>query len=123
MNQTEPLPFFSVVIPAYNGERYFPATLESVIKQTTHDWEIVVVDDGSSDGTPGLLAGYAAKYPQIRIFRNEQNSGIAKTLNRGIREARGEWIVRLDSDDLFTTDYLETLRSFIAELPHSSCFI
>ena len=123
MNQTKPLPFFSVVIPAYNSERYLPATLESVIGQTIRDWEIVVVDDASSDGTPELLARYAAKYPQIRIFRNEQNSGIAKTLNRGIREARGEWIARLDSDDLFTPGYLGTLRSFIAELPHSPCFI
>lgn len=116
-------PFFSVVIPACNSEKYLPATLESVISQTFPDWEVVLVDDASSDGTPGIMDGYAEKYPRIRVFRNKENIGIAKSLNRGIREARGAWIARLDSDDLFIPGYLETLRSFIAKLPHQNCFV
>lgn len=120
---TAPSPFFTVVMPACNGENYLSLAIESVIGQTFQDWEMIVVDDASSDGTPEILAGYASTCPSIRVLRNEENSGIAKTLNRGIREARGEWIVRLDSDDLFVSDYLETLGSVITKLPHPRYFI
>jgi glycosyltransferase involved in cell wall biosynthesis len=123
MSQTDFSPFFSIVMPVYNGERYLSPAIESVIGQTVRNWEMIAVDDASLDGTPAILAKYAAKYSNIRFFRNEENSGIAKTLNRGIREARGEWIVHLDSDDFFTPDYLETLQSFIAELRNPDCFI
>jgi glycosyltransferase involved in cell wall biosynthesis len=123
MSQTASSPFFSVVMPVYNGESFLSQAIESVIAQTARDWEMIVVDDASLDGTPGILAGYTSKYSNIRVFRNEENIGIAKTLNRGIREARGEWIVHLDSDDLFIPEYLETLQSFIARLRHPYCFI
>ncbi|MFZ5802833.1 MAG: glycosyltransferase family 2 protein [Candidatus Omnitrophota bacterium] len=116
-------PFFSVVIPVYNGENFLSAAIDSVLAQPFRDWELVVVDDMSQDKTPTILARYAAAHPNIRPVRNEENLGIAKSLNRGIRESRGEWIVRLDCDDLFARDYLETLRGFIETLPHGYCFV
>lgn len=119
----KPLPFFSIIMPVYNGERYLSMAIESVIAQTVHNWEMIAIDDKSSDGTTEILARYSAKHPHIRVFRNEENTGVAKSLNRGIREARGEWIVRLDGDDLFACDYLEILQSFVPKLSNPDCFI
>ncbi len=106
-------PFFSVVMPVYNGQTYLVKAIESVLAQTDADWEFVIIDDCSQDQTPQILATYASKDKRIRIISNEQNIRVAKSLNRGISSAKGKWIVRLDADDIFTTNYLKTLRSYV----------
>lgn len=87
----------SAIIPVYNQERYLAEAIESVLGQTFEDVELIVVDDGSTDRTPEIIAGYRGG---LRAFR-EPNSGWASALNLGIREARGEWIGWLSSDDLW----------------------
>lgn len=104
-------PFFSVIMPVYNGQSYVSYAIESVLAQTETDWELVIIDDHSTDQTPEILASYALKDPRVRIVTNRENLRIAKTLNRGIKFAGGIWIVRIDADDFFTPNYLKTLRA------------
>lgn len=116
-----PRPFFSVVMPVYNGERYVSETIESVLAQTDPDWELVIVDDFSGDRTSEILAAYSAKDKRLRGISNQENRKAAGSLNRGIRAARGEWIAHIDADDIFTPDYLKTLRPH-AEKAAFECF-
>ncbi|HUT35664.1 MAG TPA: glycosyltransferase [Planctomycetota bacterium] len=96
------MPRVSVVIPAFNAERYLRETLESVLAQTYRDFEVVVVDDGSSDGTAELAASFGEP---VRCIR-QANAGPSAARNRGIREARGELIAFVDSDDLWLPEKL-----------------
>lgn len=112
-----PRPFFSVVMPVYNGEAYVGNAIESVLTQSEPDWELVIVDDLSDDRTPEILEMCAQKDDRIRIFHNEKRLNIAPSLNRGIAFARGRWIVRLDADDAFNSDYLSILRRSLGADP------
>lgn len=96
-------PRVSVVIPVYNGMAYLRETLESVFAQTCPDFELIVVDDGSTDDTPRIIASYGSR---IRSFR-QPNGGGASAINLGIRQARGEWIAWLSADDLWSPTKLE----------------
>ncbi len=87
----------SVVIPVFNQERYLGMAIESVLAQTFRDFELIIVDDGSTDGTPNVIGRYGE---QVRPF-HKPNGGGASALNLGIREARGEWIAWLSSDDVW----------------------
>ncbi len=106
-----PTPAVSIVIPVYNGAHLLDATLQSVFEQTFGDFEILVIDDGSTDSTRELLASYGER---IRVFE-QQNGGASSARNRGIRHARGEFIAFLDGDDLWDADKLrlqvEALRA------------
>ena len=100
-------PLVSVVTPAYNCEKYLRQTVDSVVQQTFEQWEMIVVDDCSTDGTLALAQQLAAEEPRIRVFRNETNQGVSLTRNFGIRQARGKYIALLDGDDLWEPDKLE----------------
>jgi glycosyltransferase involved in cell wall biosynthesis/uncharacterized coiled-coil protein SlyX len=91
-------PFLSVLIPAYNVARYLPECLDSILSQGESRIEIVVVDDGSTDGTGEVLARYAAADPRIRLFPQEHR-GVSVAHNRLLEEARGEWLYFCDADD------------------------
>ncbi len=105
-------PTFSVVVPVYNHAPYVGAALDSILAQTDPDWEAVVVDDGSTDGTPRIVDQYARQDPRIRVY-HKPNGGVASALNRGVSEARGEWICWLSSDDLFERTKLEVHREWM----------
>jgi len=94
-------PQVSIVIPAYNAEKTVRQTVESVIAQSFTDWEMIVVDDCSQDGTLPILEELAAKDERIRVLSNEENNGVSYSRNRGVQEARAEWIAFLDSDDVW----------------------
>jgi glycosyltransferase involved in cell wall biosynthesis len=101
----------SVVVPTHNRSRLLPLSLRSVQRQRGVDLEIIVVDDGSTDDTPRLLAGLE---PPVVVIRHERSLGVSAARNRGIAEARGEWVAFLDDDDLWAPDklalQLEALR-------------
>lgn len=100
----------SVVVPVYNVERYVARCLNSLLRQTYHNIEIVVINDGSTDDSYKICQEIAAKDSRIRLFTQE-NKGLAAVRNRTIAEARGEYIAFLDSDDLFAPTFVEeTLR-------------
>ena len=109
----------SIILPAYNAERYLPHALDSVLAQTHTHFELIVVDDGSKDGTLDLAYGYQARDPRVRVF-TQRNGGIARALNRAAREARYKWLARMDADDLMVPNRLERQLAFLAENPELS---
>ena len=92
----------SVIIPTYNSARYLAEAVDSVLAQTFSDFEVLVIDDGSTDETEELMRRYAGR---VRCFR-QQNSGVAEARNRGIRESRGKFVSFLDADDTWLPDKL-----------------
>lgn len=97
----------SIVMPAYNCEKYVEDTIKSVINQTYKNWELIVLDDGSKDNTANIINGLAAQDKRIKFYQNEKNQGVSATRNRGIALSRGEWIAFLDSDDMWQDEKLK----------------
>ncbi len=95
-------PEISVVLPVYNGGRFVGEAVDSILRQTFEDFEFIIVDDGSTDTTPSVLQ--KVRDSRIRVIKNESNKGIVYSLNRGIAEARGAYIARMDSDDVALPD-------------------
>jgi glycosyltransferase involved in cell wall biosynthesis len=108
-------PKVSVVIPVYNRARYIGEAIASILAQSLRDFELIVVDDGSSDGTPEAVE--RIRDPRIRLVRNAGNLGIPQTRNRGLQEARGEYIAWLDSDDLALPQRLQVQVDFLDQAP------
>jgi glycosyltransferase involved in cell wall biosynthesis len=98
-------PLFSIGLPCYNAAATLPATIRSIVAQTCSDWELVAVDDGSTDGTGALLAGIEDS--RVRAICDPVNRGLPYRLNQTVREARGKYFVRMDADDLMFPDRLE----------------
>jgi glycosyltransferase involved in cell wall biosynthesis len=105
----------SVIIPAYNAQKFLKDTIDSVKKQTYPDWEIIVVNDGSTDGTPDILEKEAD--PRIKMV-HQLNGGVSSARNNGLKEAIGEYVVFLDADDLFTPEFIEARVNFLKLNPH-----
>lgn len=97
----------SIIMPAYNAERYIEAAIRSVVKQTVLDWELLIVDDCSTDATAEIAMKFAAKDDRIVVLQNEKNKGVTASRNRAIAHAESDWIAFLDSDDLWREDKLE----------------
>lgn len=104
----------SVIIPVYNAEEFIRETLDSLLEQTISDYEIICVNDGSTDGTLDVLHEYEKKNEQIRVI-DQPNQGAAVARNRGMEEALGAYLSILDSDDLFEPNMLERLHSTACE--------
>ena len=100
---------FSVIMPAYNRAAFIGAALHSVVAQTLGDWECIVVDDGSTDGTCAVVREMAAKEPRIRLIE-QANAGPGAARNKGAAAATGKYLAFLDSDDLWMPWALETYR-------------
>jgi glycosyltransferase involved in cell wall biosynthesis len=104
------LPTLSIVVPVYNVAPYLPRCLESLAALNPPADEIIVVDDGSTDDCPAILAGFAARLPQMRVIRQE-NGGLSAARNTGLDAARGKYLAFVDSDDFVSPDaYAEALR-------------
>ncbi len=110
------LPLVSVAICTYNGERYLAATLDSVLAQTYPNMEVVVVDDGSRDGTVSIVRQYAERDSRIRWFARE-NAGLPASRNYAFAQARGEWIAIIDQDDLCYPERLARQIAVAAAYP------
>ena len=107
----------SIIVPVYCAEKYIEETVQSVLAQTLEDWELLLVDDCSGDGTWKILQKLqeADERGRIRIFRQETNQGAASARNRGLWEAKGRYIAYLDADDLWHPDKLERQMVFLQE--------
>ncbi|MCS6923469.1 MAG: glycosyltransferase, partial [Fimbriimonadales bacterium] len=110
-----PRPKVSVITPAYNVAPYLAQCIESVQAQTLTDWEMIIVDDASTDGTAQVAARYLAD-PRIRFLQNERNMGAGYTRNRALDAAQGEWIAVLDADDWYRPERLEKLVAFAEQM-------
>ncbi len=113
------VPEVSVIIPTYNSARYLTAAVESVLDQSFRDFEILVIDDGSTDHTEQAMASYGSPVRYIR----QQNSGVAAARNHGIRESRGRYIAFLDADDTWLPHKLERqLGELVTRPDYRACF-
>ena len=101
----------SIIMPSYNTGKYIAESIRSVLAQTYENWELLIVDDCSTDDTDTVLKQF--QDPRIRYFKNETNSGAAVSRNRALREAKGRWIAFLDSDDLWQPEKLQKQIAFM----------
>ncbi len=106
---------FSVVIPAYNYGHLLPRALESALAQPGEDYEILIIDDGSSDNTPALVAELLQRHPGRFRYLRQENRGLAAVRNRGVDETIGEYLLFLDADDRLLPDALGRFRRFLGE--------
>lgn len=102
----------SIIMPSYNTGRFISETIESVLAQSYSDWELIIVDDCSTDDTDEMIGQYLTD-ERIRYIKNKNNSGAAVSRNRALREAKGKWIAFLDSDDLWEPDKLKKQIAFM----------
>ena len=114
----------SIITPVYNTEKYITRTLESVAAQTCKDWELLLVDDCSTDGSTQQIRRYIQQHPElnIRLIEQPQNAGAAAARNRGVEEAQGRYIAFLDADDLWDARKLEKQLQFMQEKNTGFCF-
>ena len=103
------MPKISVIVPVYQAEKFLRDCVESVRRQTFSDWELLLVDDGCTDGSPVICDELAQTDDRIRVFHKEKNSGVSETRNVGLDHARGTCIAFLDADDRYEPQCLETL--------------
>ena len=101
------MPQVSVIMPAYNAEKTIRQAIESILNQTYTDFELIVINDCSKDGTADIIEELASKDSRIVYLQNPKNSGVSATRNYGVSEAKGKWIAFLDSDDMWRCDKLE----------------
>ena len=97
----------SIIMAAYNAEKTVEVAIQSVIRQTYENWELIVVNDCSKDGTLEIVSNLAKSDRRIRIINNPINCGASQTRHNGLMQVRGEWVAILDSDDMWTRDKLE----------------
>ena len=108
-------PRITVLMPVYNAEKYLRSAIDSILAQTYRDFELLIIDDGSTDGSRDIVAGYADS--RIRRVENGQNRGLIATLNRGLDLARGEYIARMDADDVSLPERFERQVDFLEAHP------
>lgn len=101
-------PKITVIVPVYNAEKYVCETLDSLKSQTMEDFEVLMIDDGSPDGSPAILDEYAQRDGRFRAIHKE-NGGVSSARNLGLREAKGDWIIFVDADDQLPPRALEAL--------------
>jgi teichuronic acid biosynthesis glycosyltransferase TuaG len=106
-------PFFSIIIPVYNCEKTIEETLKSVLSQTINDYEIIIINDSSSDSTMEIVEKFKDKFNDIKVISNIKNLGVAESRNKGFLKADGKYVALLDGDDVWANDKLEKQRSVI----------
>ncbi|WP_336066715.1 glycosyltransferase family 2 protein [Mesoflavibacter sp. CH_XMU1404-2] len=106
-------PLVSIITPMYNSEKFILKTINSVVNQTYSNWELLLIDDGSTDNTIQIVEGFKQKYTNIKLLQNQTNLGASKSRNKGILEAKGDYIAFLDADDLWKPNKLDLQIQFM----------
>ena len=104
------MPKISIIVPVYNAEQWLERCIDSIVAQTYTDWELLLVDDGSTDRSGDICARYAASDPRIQVF-HKPNGGVSSARNFGLDHAKGEWITFVDADDYIPIQSLDNLNS------------
>ena len=112
----------SVVMPAYNCEKTIIEAVESVLSQTYSDFELLIIEDCSKDNTRKVIEKLAGSDERIKLLINDKNSGASYSRNRGVKEAKGQWIAFLDSDDIWREDKLEKQMQMTKKFPDAVLF-
>ena len=113
---SQPMPAVSVIVPMYNVEKYIAETLDSILNQTFQDFEVIVVNDCSTDNSRAIAESYLERFGgRMTLLDNEKNSGPSPSRNNGLRRAKGEYVFFMDADDLLLPNSLEEMYKFAAE--------
>jgi teichuronic acid biosynthesis glycosyltransferase TuaG len=110
----------SVIMPAWNSEKTIDFAISSVVAQTHQRWELIVIDDGSSDATCRIVREWEARDPRVKLLKNRENQGVSLTRNRGVRHARYPFIAFLDSDDAWLPEKLELQLAELENHPEAA---
>lgn len=113
----------SVIVPVYNVEKYLDDCLRSIISQIDNDCEIICVEDCSTDNSLGILEKYSNKYSQIKIVKHGKNKGLSAARNTGLNNAKGKYILFVDSDDMFKTNAITELMNIVEEQELDQVFL
>lgn len=108
-------PTISIITPVYQAEADLPACLDSILAQTFTDFELLLIDDESTDRSGEICDEYAARDPRVRVI-HQQNGGVSKARNQGLRLARGQWITFIDADDTISPNYLAAIKETDADM-------
>ncbi|WP_394676799.1 glycosyltransferase [uncultured Sphingobacterium sp.] len=111
-------PILSIIMPVYNGEKYLETSVRSILDQTHHDFEFIIIDDGSSDKTEDIIKSFQDQ--RIVLISNNRNEGITRSLNKGLYFSRGQYIGRMDCDDISRRDRFELQLAYLEENPNVS---
>lgn len=111
----------SIITPAWNSEKYIAETIRSVLAQTYENWEMLIVDDCSTDRTAAIVTAFAAADPRIRFLTQPENGGAAKARNRALEESTGRYIAYLDADDTWMPEKLQKQVAFMQEKKAAFC--
>jgi glycosyltransferase involved in cell wall biosynthesis len=115
-------PFFSIVMPCFNSEKYLEGSIRSVLDQAEKDFELIVVDDGSEDNSREIVKTFALADSRVQLVLNSGGSGAAGARNYGVSLSRGKWLCFLDSDDQYVTDALSLRKTLISNQPECQFF-
>ena len=115
------MPEISVIVPVYQAEKFVEKCVESVKNQTFSDWELLLVDDGCTDGSPALCDRFAAEDDRVRVFHRKKNGGVSAARNLALEEAKGSWIAFLDADDRYEPEFLQTMYGREAGADTAAC--
>ncbi len=110
-------PLISVIMPAYNGEKYLAEAIESILDQTYNNFEFIIINDGSTDKSLEIIKEYAKKDKRIKIINNNKNLGISLSLNKGVITGKGKYIAIMNQDDISLTKRFEEQIKFLEENP------
>ena len=113
MGEVRRMPKISVIMGVHNGEKTLPRAIDSILNQTFTDFELIICDDCSTDATIQVIKDYIEKDNRVILIRNESNSGLAASLNNCINISRGEYIARMDDDDISHVDRFEKQNNFL----------
>lgn len=109
------MPKVSIVLPTYNGEKYIESSIDSVLNQTFTDFELIIVNDCSTDSTPKIIEDFTKKDNRIRVIHNKENKKLPEALNIGFREAKGEYLSWTSDDNLYLPEAFATMVKFLDE--------
>lgn len=112
-------PLVSVVMPVHNSHRFLADAVESILAQTHRDFEFIIVDDGSTDSSWEILAGFAQKDARITLLKNDRNRGVSSAVKKAIAHAQGLYIARMDSDDIAVSDRLQKQIEYLHSHPRT----
>lgn len=109
------MPKYSIIVPVYNAARFLRECIDSVLLQSYLDWELLLIDDCSTDGSRAICAEYEKKDPRVRVFVQAQNQGVSAARNLGLEHIQGEYVLFLDSDDFLAKDYFTIIENSLTD--------
>lgn len=110
-------PKISVVMSVFNGQDFLKEAIESILEQSFTNFEFIIIDDASTDGTTEILESFKKRDKRIKIIRNKKNLNLSRSLNKGLRQAQGEFIARMDADDISEKNRLKIQANFLKKNP------